>query len=224
MAKSVAARPRREKRRDGRLSGRLSRLAWASVPVWSLSLLSYVPFLRLAVARRRNRDWAVFAGCLAAVVFEICCASTRLGGAGPVLAGLTATLLIVVAPVHAFVALHPDADLVQAEPCAVEDARDRIRRRTSAREIAQADPLLARELRIGRPDLPREYDDGGLVDINHVPGEILTSRLGLTLGETAAIVAAREELGRFVSPEELSLYGQLAPDRVDDLRDWMLFV
>jgi hypothetical protein len=51
----------------------------------------------------------------------------------------------------------------------------------------------ARELRIGRPDLPREYDHGGLVDVDHVPGEILTSRLGLAPGETAAIVVAREE-------------------------------
>ena len=223
MMKSVAARSRRANRGDGRLSGRLSRLAWASVPVWSLSLLSYVPFLRLAVARRRNRDWGVFAGYLAAVVFEFFCASTRLGGAGPVIAGLTVTLLIVVAPVHAFVALHHDADLVEANTRALGDARDRIKRRNSARELAQADPVLARELRIGRPDLLREYDDGGLVDINHVPGEILTSRLGLAPEETAAIVAAREELGRFVSPEELSLYGHLPPGRVDDLRDWMLF-
>jgi hypothetical protein len=64
MTRSVAARSRRANRGDGRLSGRLSRLAWASVPVWSLSLLSYVPFSRLAVARRRNRDWGVFAGYL----------------------------------------------------------------------------------------------------------------------------------------------------------------
>jgi hypothetical protein len=223
MTRPVPACSRRANRGDGRLPGRLSRLAWASVPVWSLSLLSYVPFLRLAVARRRNRDWAVFAGYLAAVVFEIFCASTRPGGAGPLIAGLTVMLLIVVAPVHAFVALHHDAGLVKPNRRALGHARNRIKHRNSARKLAQADPVLARELRIGRPDLLREYDDGGLVDVNHVPGEILTSRLGLAPEETAAIVAAREELGKFVSPEELSLYGHLPPDRVDDLRDWMLF-
>ena len=33
--------------------------------------------------------------------------------------------------------------------------------------------MLARELRIGRPDLPRQYDDGGLVDVNNVPVGVL---------------------------------------------------
>ena len=50
---------------------RLRRLAWASVPVWSIGFLAFVPFLRLAVARRSGKDWAVFAGYLAAVVLEI---------------------------------------------------------------------------------------------------------------------------------------------------------
>ena len=34
--------------------------------------------------------------------------------------------------------------------------------------MVQTNPALARELRIGRPDLPRQYD-GALVDINRVP-------------------------------------------------------
>jgi len=46
----------------GAWSGRLWQLAWASVPVWSLALLAFVPFLRLALVRRRARDWGVFAG------------------------------------------------------------------------------------------------------------------------------------------------------------------
>ena len=83
--------------------------------------------------------------------------------------------------------------------------------------------MLARELAIGRPDLPHDYHDGGLVDVNHVPGDVLASSLGLTPGESAAIVATRDQLGRFSSPEELSAYTQLAPDRVETVREWMLF-
>jgi len=105
----------------------------------------------------------------------------------------------------------------------MDSARARMRRRSQARQIAQANRVLARELRIGRPDLPREHDDGGLVDVNHVPGDVLTSCLGLTPQETAAVVAARDQLGGFTSPEELSAYAELPPDRVDALRDWMLF-
>ena len=71
--------------------------------------------------------------------------------------------------------------------------------------------------------MPHDYDDGGLVDVNHLPGDVLASSLGLTPQETAAVVAARDQLGRFTSPEELSLYAQISPGRVDALRDWMLF-
>jgi hypothetical protein len=35
--------------------------------------------------------------------------------------------------------------------------------------------------------------------------------------------AARDKLGRFVSAEELCEYTQLSPDRVDELRDLMIF-
>ena len=50
--------------------------------------------------------------------------------------------------------------------------------------------LSARELRIGRPELPREYDDGGLVDVNRVPGAALTAQLGLTQQEMTNVIAA----------------------------------
>ncbi len=83
--------------------------------------------------------------------------------------------------------------------------------------------MLARELRIGRPDLPREYDDGGLVDLNNVSPEVLVSSLGLTAPEVTGVMAARQQLGGFSSAEELSAYAELPPDRVDDIRDLIWF-
>jgi hypothetical protein len=106
---------------------------------------------------------------------------------------------------------------------ALATARGRMERRREAREIAGRNPVLCRELRIGRPDLPREYDDGGLVDVNQVPGEILQSQLGLSADETAAVLAARAKLGSFTSADEVSTYAQLPPDRLDAIRDWMIF-
>jgi hypothetical protein len=82
---------------------------------------------------------------------------------------------------------------------------------------------LPGELKIGRPDLPRSYDDGGLIDVNHVPAGVLVSHLGLARAEAAEVVAARDRLGRFASADELSAYTELTPDRVDGLRDWLLF-
>ena len=223
--------PLPDRSRGSRGRGRLRQFAWASVPVLSLSLLAFVPFLRLAFARRRARDWAVFAGYLAVVILEVVLASLPgPNDVGGVFAGVTALVLMGAATVHTFVAFRPTSALaseLESPPrpndLAMDSARARMRRRSQARQIARANRVLARELRIGRPDLPREYDDGGLVDVNHVPGDVLTSCLGLTPQETAAVVAARDQLGGFTSPEELSAYAELPPDRVDALRDWMLF-
>jgi DNA uptake protein ComE-like DNA-binding protein len=96
-------------------------------------------------------------------------------------------------------------------------------RRQRARELAEHHPVLARDLKIGRPERPHDYDDGGLVDVNHAPASVLAACLGLTPAESTAVVEARNQLGRFSSPEELSVYAQLPPDRVQALRDWMMF-
>ena len=221
--------PDRPRGRHGR--GRLRQFAWASVPVWSASLLASVPFFRIALARHRARDWAVFAGYQAAIILEVVMASLPgRNDVGAMVAGLMAPVLLGVAAVHTFIAFRPGSalagELGPAAPpnqLAVDRARARMRCRSQARELAMASHVLARELGIGRPDVPHDYDDGGLVDVNHVPGDVLASCLGLTPQETAAVVAARDQLGRFTSPEELSLYAQLSPDRVDALRDWMLF-
>jgi helix-hairpin-helix protein len=216
---------------EGRLqggggSGRLRRLAWASVPIWSLSLLAFVPFLRLALTRRRARDWVVFAGYLAASITVLVLMSVS----GPddavsATAGTLAIVLMAGGAVHAFFAFRPtpeDSDSLTSEQ-ALTAAQARIHRRRQARELAEHNPVLARDLKIGRPDLPHDYDDGGLVDVNQVCGGVLASCLGLTPAESTAIIAARDQLGRFCSPEELSVYAQLPPDRVEALRDWMMF-
>lgn len=49
-------------------------------------------------------------------------------------------------------------------------------RRNGARQLASTDPLFARDLRIGRPDLPVTYEDGGLVDIPISYWDVLRDR------------------------------------------------
>jgi len=212
----------------GGVRGRIRQLAWASVPIWSLSLLAFAPFLRIALARHRARDWAVFAGYLAAVVLIVIMMSLSSSDQDAVggVAGTMALVVAVVAAVHAFVAFRPGSETVggsAASELALTTARTRMRRRQQARELAASNPVLARELGVGRPDVPHDYDDGGLVDVNHVPGEVLRQSLGLTAAESAGIISVREQLGRFSGPEELTAYTELPPDRVDAFRDWLLF-
>ena len=56
-----------------------------------------------------------------------------------------------------------------------------------------------------------------------MPGAVLATGLGLTPDEVTDVVAARDKLGRFTSAEELCAYTDLSPDRVDELRDLMIF-
>jgi hypothetical protein len=202
------------------------------VPVWSIGFLSFAPFLRIALERRRKGDWAVFAAYLGAVAALAIITSTGAHGAGAIAGGAYVLGLMGVAAAHTTVAFRPSQSTAPGPPAesrppgnehAIGAARHRIARRKEALKLARSNPALARELRIGRPDLPRDYDDGGLVDLNHVPGYILAGYLGLAPDEVQAVVAARDKLGAFSSADELVAYEALTPERVDELRDLMSF-
>jgi len=79
-----------------------------------------------------------------------------------------AIVVAVVAAVHAFIAFRPGPETVggsAASELALTTARTRMRRREQARELAASNPVLARELGVGRPDVPHDYDDGGTLDV-----------------------------------------------------------
>ena len=84
-------------------------------------------------------------------------------------------------------------------------------RRDLARQILAQDPQLASDLAIGRPDLKRGYDDGGLVDANSAPAAVLASLPGLTPQLADRIVAAREASSGFTSLEEMTILADLPP-------------
>ena len=204
---------------------------WAAVPVVSIGFLSFVPSLALAIIQRRGRDWAVFAAFLAATIGMIVAlgATNSNSNAGAGVGGFIVALAGCAA-VHAAIAFRPSRSVAplaigprQRNREAVAQAQGRIDRRKDARHLLATRPDLARDLKIGRPDLPREYDDGGLVDVNHVPGPVLSGALELTPAEVSDVLAARDKLGRFGSADELCAYTSLAPDRVDELRDLMVF-
>jgi len=96
--------------------------------------------------------------------------------------------------------------------------------RRQAREQAAQDPLLARELRIGRPDLPRQYDDGGLIDLNHAPPPVMTALSGVTPEIAERIASMREHVGCFSSAEELVATVDLHPDLTPELKEYGVFL
>jgi hypothetical protein len=106
--------------------------------------------------------------------------------------------LLIVGGVHSVLirpyvwpSLRRDAVAEHADPAvaAVLAARNR---RAEARTLAARDPQMARELGIGRPDLPgRRYDDGGLVDLNNAPAQAIAAMCGIDLTVAGQIVEAR---------------------------------
>jgi hypothetical protein len=97
-------------------------------------------------------------------------------------------------------------------------------RREQAKAIVVRDVDLARELRIGRPDLPRQFDDGGLVDLNHVPAPVVVQLLGLSEAEAAQVIEVRDRVGGFVSAEEVIAHTDLSPPRIDGIRERLVFL
>jgi DNA uptake protein ComE-like DNA-binding protein len=97
-------------------------------------------------------------------------------------------------------------------------------RRQQARAIVAGDPALARELRIGRPDLPRQFNDGGLVDVNHVPNQVLVEWLGLSSAEADQVVEGRERLGGFSSAAELCAFTEIPDATIDPVQERLLFL
>ncbi|WP_433027891.1 helix-hairpin-helix domain-containing protein [Actinomycetospora sp. CA-053990] len=80
-------------------------------------------------------------------------------------------------------------------------------------------PLLAHELRVGRPDLPRSYDDGGLVDLNAAPAQAIARTCGIAPEHAGRIVACRSAAGRFASVEDVFVWADLPYEIWDHVRD-----
>lgn len=206
----------------GRLAGRrAATVALGSSPLWSFSLLTWMPFTAIAWRRRRARDWAIAAGYGAATVVGVIWAeNTASIGAEAIIAIMTG------ASIHAFYTLSQldrFGRTAARQDTAIANAVAAREHRMQARRILAADPILARDLRIGRPDRPRDYDDGGLVDVNNAPASALTGTLGLTETEASQLIAAREGLGLLLNVDDLTVYASIDPRRVHTLHDLIVF-
>jgi SARP family transcriptional regulator, regulator of embCAB operon len=95
-------------------------------------------------------------------------------------------------------------------------------RREHARQIMAQYPEFARQLNIGRPDLPRTFDDGGLVDVNAVPEYVLVMMLGFDPRHAHQVAIDRDQRGPFGSASDLVSRGLLDPVSFYRLGDLMI--
>ena len=194
---------------------------WIALPVVSLGILAFAPFLYAAIRRS-----SLLLGVWAAFYFAV-------GAAGLVLAGATSSdsvgnsvagmLLICAAgggAVHVAAIRKPAPRPLDA----VARVRLERERRRRARAVAIVDPQLAREAGIGRPDLPGHEEDGGLVDVNHAPAGVLATLPGIDPALAQRITEERTNVGGFLSAAHVSITLDLPPEQLRDAEDRMLFL
>ncbi|MFC6152637.1 ComEA family DNA-binding protein [Nocardioides yefusunii] len=202
---------------------------WA-VPLFSVGLLGFVPPLAIALRARTSLAWGWFAGFVAALVLGLTFVDSE-GFLGSVaVAGILASMggaavysavrgkqyffRPAPAPRMGSTSIAGDANQLALAQVAAQR-----RRREDARTIVRNDPGTARDLGIGRPDLGRGYDDGGLVDLNSAPVELLVAVLGLTPTQGQALVEARARVGRFTLVEDLHLVSEIDLATYDRITD-----
>ncbi|WP_157553057.1 hypothetical protein [Jiangella gansuensis] len=187
---------------------------WMLIPVLSLSFLAFLPAVQ-AWWRARTAGWLITALILTASCAVIVTGMARdAGGAGygaliigTGLGGLVAAAIA--RPVVFDRRAEPELDPAVR---AVLDGRER---RRQAREILERDPAMAVELGIGRPDLRGGYDDGGLVDINHVGSDDLVAMLGWPRAAADGFVADRDRRRGYASLTEIAALSGLDPSLLD---------
>ncbi|GAB3224540.1 hypothetical protein GCM10027447_13260 [Glycomyces halotolerans] len=118
----------------------------------------------------------------------------------------------------------PTAARSPGPPSGAEEVNRARQLRYQARQMAAADPMLAKRLGIGRPDVPRRFDDGGLVDVNHAPTGVLRTLPGVTEASARQIRERVERTGPFTSLGEVMLVVDISPSFEYHLREYVVFI
>ena len=217
--------------------GSSSHLWWALSPVYTCCTVAFIPALHAAIKLNRRDLWFWAAGLIVGNVIAwtllVSSPSNPDGSSTPIqsVGAAIALVLAVAGTIQAFrtrdevfaepraAAANPSAGTpIELEPAVANSLAAR-RRRVESVALSIKDPGLARDLMIGRPDLSRQYYDGGLVDVNHVPEAVLVSHLGLSQDQARTVIEARDHLGGFASADELCSLANLPPQVLDAIRD-----
>jgi len=199
--------------------------AWLLFAVVPFGLTTWAAFLYIGIRARRPR-WLAWAAVYAAGLAAFLALDTADGRNGAVAAAAAVIGLLTWfgGGVHATVVSDAAARRISSRPdAALDAARLRMERRAEGRRLAAAQPALAREVGVGRPDIPGS-DDYGLVDVNHASPAGLATLTGVTDELVSQITDMRAQVGGFASVDDLGLVLDLPPGVIDQLRDTTIFM
>ncbi|MBQ0894389.1 winged helix-turn-helix domain-containing protein [Micromonospora sp. U56] len=223
-------RPRRERHPLPRWVSATATIAGTVLVLLSFGFVTWLVILGYAVRRRSWRLGQLAVGYLAAaalVVYLIATddPTTEVPVAEAFFGLGLVTLCWVVGAAQVVLLNRWVWGKVTGRPLAVQarDEEQRLRRE-QARYLVHHYPTARQEFAIGRPDLPRAFDDGGLVDVNAVPDSVLATLPGLTDAQRRQVAMERWLRGPYGSMEELAARCQLPLAVTDGLRDILLFL
>ena len=171
----------------------------ALVPLYSLGMLSALPFI-IWFLRTKRFDLGLRAALYLAASTVFIIWSSKLAGLG--------LAVLVIASLDAWY---------------VRVTLTSQRLRAWGRDVAERMPGRARELRIGRPDLPRTINDGGLVELNSASPKLL-AETPLKDPEVQILLSARNAHGRFADIADLERSADLDPKAARLAREYLIFL
>ncbi|MFC7276544.1 BTAD domain-containing putative transcriptional regulator [Paractinoplanes rhizophilus] len=177
----------------------------AIVPLATCTMASWSYFLYTAVRRRDRAQFITAAVYFVLLVVGVLMFAVDPTGLDEEASGAETLGIFIVLPLAISATIH--GAVVAVRTGDYERAKTL---REQARQFATFDPARAIEVGVGRPDiLSRPFDDGGLVDINHLGALELSRALDLPLARAQEIVVDRGRRGPFGQPGELVTRGLL---------------
>ncbi|MCW3842739.1 winged helix-turn-helix domain-containing protein [Micromonospora yasonensis] len=209
-----------------RWASHLVAAAGAAVALCSFGVLTWLVLLLYAVRRGRGWLFAAAGGYLAAVVLFVAGLETMDADGNGLLSdvGFVALGGAWLGGAAHVIMLNPAVAGMFRSRAGRRAADDRRIRREQARYLLYHYPAAREQLHIGRPDLPRTFDDGGLVDINAVGEKVIVGLPGVTGPQARQVAMDRWLRGPFGSMEELAGRCLLPPALTDSLRDLLVFL
>ena len=202
-----------------------------AVPLLSCGLAAFVPALWAVTQARGDRRFQMRMGGFSALVGIAMFVGFVLVGTSPtdadgsvtgVKSDIGAGMILgtmLIASVVAFLYRKPRKPL----PGTAWELAKR-QRREEYRRLAANDANLARSIGVGRPDLPRDYSDGGLLDLNALSAADLSRFTPMPLGEAERVVETRQRLGSLSSIDEVIAYANLSEVSASRLKESGIFL
>ena len=198
-----------------------------ALPILTCGLAGFVPGLWAAFQRRQDRQFfrrmIMFSTAVAVLMvvgftlFGMAPPADEQGDAPGVLDDIGAALLVIVVLASTGVAFFTRKARVRLPGTERELARRQ--QRQQYRRLITRDPSMARSINVGRPDAERDFDDGGLLDINTLSAATLSHFAPMSTEEAHRIVEVRDRFGRFSSLDEVLAYADLSEGTTLQLRE-----